>query len=38
MNFAGFGEDHENLLKQSYRENYNRMIKVKKEYDPLNLF
>lgn len=38
MNFAGFEEDKDELLKQSYRENYEKMMRIKEKYDPKNIF
>ncbi|MHA2087625.1 MAG: FAD-binding oxidoreductase [Promethearchaeota archaeon] len=38
FNFAGFEEDTEQLLKDSYGDNYKRLISIKKKYDPLNMF
>jgi hypothetical protein len=38
LNFAGFEEDHDKLLRDSYGDNYNRLMKIKKKYDPENMF
>jgi hypothetical protein len=38
FNFAGFEEDTKQLLKDSYGDNYKRLISIKKKYDPLNMF
>lgn len=38
LNFAGFEEDHEKILRVSYGKNYNRLVEIKKKYDPLNMF
>ena len=38
MNFAGLGEEGEDLVKAAYGENYKRLSEIKAKYDPGNLF
>ena len=38
VNFSGFGEEGENLVKAAYGENYARLSKIKAKYDPDNFF
>jgi len=38
LNFAGFGEEREALVKAGYGTNYERLSKLKAKYDPANLF
>ena len=38
LNFAGHGEDGENLVKEAYGKNYERLAQIKGKYDPANLF
>ncbi len=38
VNFAGLGEEGEDLVKAAYGENYKRLAKLKAKYDPENLF
>lgn len=38
LNFAGFGEEKEALVRSSYAPNYERLVALKTKYDPTNLF
>jgi FAD binding domain-containing protein/berberine-like enzyme len=38
LNFPGFGEEGEELLRASYGESYERLQQIKAKYDPENLF
>ena len=38
VNFAGFGEEGENLVKEVYGTHYARLVALKNKYDPTNLF
>jgi FAD/FMN-containing dehydrogenase len=39
LNFAGFGEEGEDLVRTSYGDaNYQRLVELKTKYDPTNLF
>lgn len=38
VNFAGLGEEGENLVKDAYGANYQRLVGLKNKYDPTNLF
>ena len=34
LNFAGFGEEKEAMLRDAYRANYDRLVTLKTQYDP----
>ena len=38
LNFAGFGEEKEDLLRSGYGPNYERLVQIKNKYDPTNFF
>ena len=38
LNFAGFGEEQEDLVRAAYGPNYERLARLKAEYDPTNFF
>jgi FAD/FMN-containing dehydrogenase len=37
-NFSGAGEDNERFVRAAYGDHYQRLAKVKQEYDPTNMF
>ena len=38
LNFAGFGEEKEELVRSGYGANYERLVQIKTKYDPTSLF
>lgn len=38
VNFAGFGEEGESLVKAAYGTHYERLVALKNKYDPANMF
>jgi FAD/FMN-containing dehydrogenase len=38
LNFPGFGEEGEDLVKAAFGKNYERLVEIKTKYDPENLF
>ena len=38
VNFSGFGEEGEDLVRAAYGDNYERLAKIKAKYDPDNFF
>jgi hypothetical protein len=38
VNFAGFGEEGDSLVRAAYGDNYARLAQIKAKYVPQNLF
>ena len=38
LNFGGFGEEKEELVRAAFGPSYERLAAIKREYDPTNLF
>lgn len=38
LNFGGFQEEGQEMMKAAYGDRYHRLVALKKEYDPTNLF
>ena len=38
LNFAGLGEEKEELVRSGYGINYQRLVRIKNKYDPTNFF
>jgi hypothetical protein len=38
LNFAGLGEENARLAELAYRSNHERLVALKRQYDPTNLF
>jgi FAD/FMN-containing dehydrogenase len=38
LNFPGFGEEKDDLVRAGYGPNYDRLVELKQKYDPDNLF